>query len=438
MQPRRPPSTLGGMPHPTNDARRLMHGDVNVDTRWVLRVYAAVTIVVGISMTTTGIRGIDGVPLAHESLIWMIGMAVVAAGCAASGLALNDDPVSRRRALVRFAIGHLLLGLIVWMQWAVYWGKQGLPLPAALAPLAAGIILLTTAMSAWLREPDGAESGTTRRIRSAYDEHIRQIARREERARLARDLHDAVKQQLFVIQTAAATAQARFDADAPGARGALADVRTAARDATTEMEALLDELQAAPMENTGLVEALKKQCEALAMRTGAAVNFQPDALPTPGAIPPGAHEAMYRVAQEALANVARHARADRVDVSLHTTATEVELRVTDNGSGFDTSTRRRGMGIANMDTRAAEIGGRVLIVAGSTGTEVVLSVPVANAAARVAWRTATILGLALLNLGVFCALMGERPPLLLLLLLPFGAWGTSVLIEACRKRSNCL
>ena len=427
------------MQGPTTTIRRLLHGDVkgNVDSGWILRAYAAVTIVGGVGITTTGIRGVEGRPLAHESLIWIIGMAVVAAGCAASGLALNEDPIGRRRSLVRFGIGHLVLGVMVWMQWGVYWGKQGLPLPVALVPLAAGLILLTTAMSAWLGEPDGAESRTPR-LRSAYDEHIRQIARREERARLARDLHDAVKQQLFVIQTAAATAQARFDADAPGARDALADVRTAARDATTEMEALLDELQAAPMENTGLVEALKKQCEALAMRTGAAVNFQPDALPTPGAIPPGAHEAMYRVAQEALANVARHARADRVDVSLHTTATEVELRVTDNGSGFDTSTRRRGMGIANMDTRAAEIGGRVLIVAGSTGTEVVLSVPVANAAARVAWRTATILGLALLNLGVFCALMGERPPLLLLLLLPFSAWATSFLIEACRRRSNCL
>lgn len=412
-----------------------MHGNVPVDTRWVLHVYAAVTIVLGVSMTSTGIRGTDRLPLAHESLIWIMGMAIAAAGCAASGLALNEDPVGRRRSLVRFAVGHLLLGLIVWMQWGVYWSGQRLPLPVALAPLAAGLILLTTAMLA-PHEAGGAESRTPRRIRSAYDEHIRQIARREERARLARDLHDAVKQQLFVIQTAAATAQARFDADAAGAREALAHVRTAAREATTEMEALLDELQAAPMENTGLIEALKKQCEALAMRTGATVSFQPGTQPAPGSLPPGAHETIYRVAQEALANVARHARATRVDVALHATATHVELRVTDNGSGFDASKGSSGMGIANMHTRAAEIGGRVSIGSGSAGTEAVLTVPVTRASVRAAWGTVAVLGLFSLNYLVFYLVLGDRPGPLLVMLVPFGAWGIWYLVAAARKRSS--
>jgi signal transduction histidine kinase len=101
------------------------------------------------------------------------------------------------------------------------------------------------------------------------------------------------------------------------------------------MEALLDELQAAPMEMLGLVEALKKQCEALALRTGADVRFRPGTLPLVGTLSPGAHEVIYRVAQEALANVGRHARASRVTVSLHASATHFELRITDNGSGFE-------------------------------------------------------------------------------------------------------
>jgi signal transduction histidine kinase len=375
-------------------------------------------------------------PQQYASLIWIAGMVLVAAGNAASALALNDDPVGRRRSLVRFAIGHFPLGLMLWMQWAIYWADVGLPLAVALAPLAAGVLLITTVLPSLLREKNDPELQTVRRVRSTYDEHIRQVARREERARLARDLHDAVKQQLFVIQTAAATAQARFDADFAGAREALVHVRTAAREATTEMEALLDELQAAPMENTGLVEALKKQCEALALRTGADVSFHPGALPPTGTLPPGAHDAIYRVAQEALANVARHARARRVAVSLNATPSEVELRVSDDGSGFDRDAPRRGMGMSNMEARAAEFNGRLSIAAGSSGTDVVLVVPLTNALTRPEWFPLALFGLLALNYLVFYGLRGwsrdQRTSTWIVLL--FGAWAVWSFVSARRAR----
>ena len=151
-------------------------------------------------------------------------------------------------------------------------------------------------------EPRGA-------LRSQYAEQIRRAARQEERARLARDLHDAVKQQLFVIQTAAATVQARFENDPVGARQSVDHIRTAAREAVVEMQALIEQLQAAPLENVGLAEALKKQCEALGFRTGARIDLAVGELPRSDALPPGAHEAIFRTAQEALANIGRHARA---------------------------------------------------------------------------------------------------------------------------------
>jgi signal transduction histidine kinase len=377
-----------------------------IDTRTVLVLYAAVAVVAGLSVTGTGVRGIPGMPQQYASIIWITGMAIVAAGCAAAGLALNEEPVARRLSVFYFATGHVLLGLMVWMQWGVYWEGQGLPLPVALAPLAAGIVLFLAAIP--VSAPGAGEPSVARRIRSSYDEHIQQIARREERARLARDLHDAVKQQLFVIQTAAATAQARFDDDPPGAREALTHVRSAAREATTEMEALLDELQAAPMENTGLIEALKKQCDALALRTGADVRFDPGQLPVRG-LRPGAHDAIYRVAQEALANVARHARATRVTVVPRTDLRQFELRIADNGQGLDATTRKKGMGISNMETRAAEIGGRVSVTSGSSGTEVVLSVPLADPAVRRAWSTAAVWALVVLSYVVFYAVRARVP-----------------------------
>ena len=391
-----------------------------IDTRTVLFVYAAVAVVTGLTVTGTGVRGIPGMPLQHASIIWISGMAIFAAGCAAAGLSLNEDPVLRRYSLFYFATGHLLLGLIVWMQWGVYWGEQGLPQLVALLPLAAGIVLLLTAIPA---PAPGDHESSGARPRSAYDEHIRQIARREERARLARDLHDAVKQQLFVIQTAAATAQARLEDDLPGTREALTQVRSAAREATTEMEALLDELQATPMENTGLIEALKKQCEALALRTGADVRFEPGTLPAQG-LPPGAHEAIYRVAQEALANVARHARATRVTVSAHKDPGRFELHINDNGQGFDGMARRSGMGISNMETRAAEIGGRVAITSGSSGTEVLLSVPLRDPAVRAAWRSAAVFGLYMLSYLVFYSVRDRAPEqgVLLFAALSGGIW----------------
>lgn len=410
-----------------------------IDTRLTLHTYAAIAVVTGLSIAGTGCRGLPGIPLAKASLIYLAGMVVAAAGCAASGLALNDDPVGRRRSLVRFAVGHLLVGVMVLWQFPIYWGDQGLPLAVALAPLAVGALLLTTVLPSLFHEAQDAEPQSVPRVRSTYDEHIRQIARREERARLARDLHDAVKQQLFVIQTAAATAQARFDADAAGAREALLHVRTAAREATTEMEALLDELQAAPMENTGLVEALKKQCEALALRTGADVSFQPGALPPPGTLPPGAHDAIYRVAQEALANVARHARARRVTVSLNASQRNVELRVSDDGGGFDRGAQRSGMGMSNMESRAAEFNGRLSIAAGSSGTEVVLVVPLTNLVTRwVDHPQLVLLGLLVLNYAVFYGLRGWSPdqPTSTVVLWLFGVWAVWSFLSARRARKG--
>ena len=407
-----------------------------IDTRIVLRVYGAIALVVGMTITGTGVRGIPGTTLMESSIIWIAGAVIAAFGASAWGLALNDDPVTRKQSIRWFAVGHVQVGIFVWNHWM---RLGGFPLPVALAPLSVGLALMVLSIRG--RLPGGENPGSTAalRIRSTYDEHIRQIARREERARLARDLHDAVKQQLFVIQTAAATAQTRFDDDAEGAREAVTQVRTAAREATTEMEALLDELQAAPMENTGLIEALKKQCEALALRTGAEVSFEPGMLPPAGSLRPGTHDTIYRVAQEALANVARHARATRVVVSMQSSATRLVLRVSDNGAGVDAGLPQKGMGITNMRERAAEVGGHLLIRPGSPGTEVVLSVPSTHPVVRQAWYVAGIVGLFALSTTVFYAVRGPSPDqrrMPVWLGIFFAAWVSSWLASLYRTASK--
>ena len=377
-----------------------------INTQAVLRIYGAMALAVGLTITGTGVRGIPGTTPMESSIIWIAGAVIAAFGAASWGLALNDEPVTRTQSIRWFAVGHVQVGLFVWMHWAKF---GGFPLGVALTPLSAGLVFMALSVRGRPPGSEGESSTTAPRLRSTYDEHIRQIARREERARLARDLHDAVKQQLFVIQTAAATAQTRFDDDREGARAAVTQVRTAAREATTEMEALLEELQAAPMENTGLVEALKKQCEALALRTGAEVSFDPGTLPPAGSLRPGTHEAIYRVAQEALANVARHARASRVVVSMQSPATRLVLRVADDGAGIDAGPARKGMGLNNMRDRAAEVGGDLLVRPGSPGTEVILSVPSIHPRLRQAWYVAGIAALFTLSTTVFYAVRGPSP-----------------------------
>ena len=228
------------------------------------------------------------------------------------------------------------------------------------------------------------------------EQQIREAAAQEERNRLARELHDAVKQQIFAIQTSAATAEARFAPDPGGARLAIAQVRQSAREATSEMEAMLEQLRAAPLGNTGLVEAIRKQCEALAFRTGANVDVQVGTLPPDEAFPQGTHLAVYRVVQEALANIGRHARARHIRVSVERMPRHVELRIEDDGIGFGNHPPPAGMGIHNMRARAAEIGAEIEIgAAAGVGTRVTLSVPYETPATR-DYRSRHSLKLALL------------------------------------------
>jgi signal transduction histidine kinase len=219
--------------------------------------------------------------------------------------------------------------------------------------------------------PGGAEQ-----LRSRYEQQIREAGAQTERNRLARELHDSIKQQIFVIQTAAATAQTRFETDRTGAESALDQIRSSAREAMTEMEAMMDQLRAVPLDNAGLVDALKKQCEALGHRTGAHVEFTLGELPPNETLAPGSHQAILRVAQESLANIARHARASNVTVSLHALNDRLTLRVHDDGTGFDPFQSRRGMRITNMRERAEEFGGQFdLTSSQGNGTTVTLTLP---------------------------------------------------------------
>jgi signal transduction histidine kinase len=219
-------------------------------------------------------------------------------------------------------------------------------------------------------------------------------------------LHDSIKQQIFTVNVSAAAAQARWESDPAGARAALQDVRTSAHEAMVEMKAMLQHLRPAPLETVGLVEALRKQCEALQYRTGAQVTTGFADLPENDRLPIGTQEAVFRIAQEALANIARHARAQNVQVRLQADAENESmwLKIHDDGQGFNTTAVDEGMGMANIRARAREIDGRLdLLSVPGEGTSLAIRIPLLATAEQVAhkqlWQGA-------LNAFIFVTIMG--------------------------------
>ncbi|MDX1992743.1 MAG: sensor histidine kinase [bacterium] len=221
------------------------------------------------------------------------------------------------------------------------------------------------------------ERADLKTMRGHLVEQITAAAAQEERNRLARDLHDSIKQQVFSMSISAAAAYAHLDSNPQATRAALQDVKQSAQEAMVEMRALLQQLSPAPLEKSGLVQALREQSEALAYRTGAAVETHFGALPGDDQLPPGTQETLFRIAQEALSNIARHARARTVRLTLETDEhRRLTLRIVDDGQGFDPQQAGGGMGLNNIRTRAAGISAQVDIhTEVGAGTDLTITVP---------------------------------------------------------------
>lgn len=170
----------------------------------------------------------------------------------------------------------------------------------------------------------------------------------EELNRIARDLHDSIKQQIFSISVSAAAARAHMHSNSEETQEAVADIQQSVKEAQIEMQALLQQLRSSPLENTNLRAALETQAQALGYRTGAQVYVNIGPMPGADQLPPGAQEAIFRLVQEAFANIARHARAETVWLTLtrHTCQFQIEIR--DDGQGFNPQTVQRGMGLHNL------------------------------------------------------------------------------------------
>lgn len=190
------------------------------------------------------------------------------------------------------------------------------------------------------------------------------LAVSEERNRLARDLHDSVTQELFSMTMIAGALPLLMDRKPDAAKERLQRLHDLARGALAEMRALLFALRPASLEDEGLVSALRKHAAAFEHREGVRVNVECD---TEDRMPHPVEEALYRVMQEALNNVAKHARATAVDIHLVCEGDRVRLEIADDGCGLAvTALSGGGLGLRGMRERVSMLGG-VLTVSSEPG-----------------------------------------------------------------------
>jgi signal transduction histidine kinase/streptogramin lyase len=183
----------------------------------------------------------------------------------------------------------------------------------------------------------------------------------EERTRLARELHDAVTQTLFSASLLAEALPTSWDNDPVEGRQLLGEIRQLSRGALAEMRTLLHELRPTTIAETALNELLRQLAEAVTGREGIPVNVVVDYRCD---LPPDVHVALYRIAQESLNNIVKHARANEVSIQLKCTtdmdssltARRVSLTIKDNGRGFDMERiPSDGMGLGIMRERADSV-----------------------------------------------------------------------------------
>ena len=246
-------------------------------------------------------------------------------------------------------------------------------------------------MTAFVRDPSADEIGRLGRRLNQMAEQLQNLlqtrealATVEERNRIARDLHDSVKQQVFATAMQVGAARSLLESDPEAAASHLAQAEALVRQAQLELSGLIAELRPAALDDRGLGPALAGYARSWSQQTGI-----PAEIAVRGArrLPLPVEQSLFRVAQEALANVARHSGAAAVEVRLRYGEEAVTLVVADDGVGFDTSADGAAgpmaeFGLRSMRERMEGLGGTLTIEsAPGRGTRLEAVAPVAPGSA---------------------------------------------------------
>jgi PAS domain S-box-containing protein len=227
----------------------------------------------------------------------------------------------------------------------------------------------------------GRDMSERERLERDLRRQAAELASSAERAHLARELHDSVTQALFAMTLVSRSIELLLDRDPEAALARFAELRELQREALAEMRSLIFELRPGSIEKDGLVQALRTHVTSVEGRVGLPILLEADLEDE--RLPLDIEEALFRIAQEALHNVVRHAAARQARVKLTREEDAVRMVVEDDGCGFDPGAIPDGhLGIAGMRARADRLGGSCAFERRRTGgTRLIVEVPIAGHAA---------------------------------------------------------
>jgi PAS domain S-box-containing protein len=203
----------------------------------------------------------------------------------------------------------------------------------------------------------------------------------EERAHVARELHDNTNQRLALLALRLAEVKRSLSDEAPALSDRLDASMQLVDEIAVDLHRLSRRLHPSQLEYIGLTRALANLCDEYARQSGMAIDFVPDKVPE--ALPPEVVICLYRVAQEAIRNAVKHSGAEHVQIDLSVDGETVRLSVQDSGRGFVTSSVEAGLGLGlvSMAERIGSIGGQWSVRSEiDGGTRIEASVPLPKAA----------------------------------------------------------
>jgi len=204
-------------------------------------------------------------------------------------------------------------------------------------------------------------------------EQTKDLAVMEERNRLARDLHDSAKQKAFAALAQLGTARGILNGHENSVKIHLSEAENLVSDVIQELTFLVQEIYPIALQEKGLTTTLREYIFEWENRNDVTAQF---VARNERRLSLEVEQAIYRVTQEALANIARHSSSTRVDLSLVYNDESIQLSVADNGRGFDTNTKSHGMGLRSIRERVSSVNGTVQIQsAPGHGTRLLVQVP---------------------------------------------------------------
>jgi ligand-binding sensor domain-containing protein/signal transduction histidine kinase len=207
-------------------------------------------------------------------------------------------------------------------------------------------------------------------------EQTKDLAVMEERNRLARDLHDSAKQKAFAALAQLGTARGILNGNGSSVALHLNEAENLVSDVIQELTFLVQEIYPIALQEKGLPTILREYAFEWENRNEIKLNL---VMQNERRLPLGIEQAIYRITQESLANVARHSKAGRVDISLMYNDDSVQLSLSDDGCGFDLNLKGHGLGLRSIRERVSSVHGTVQFQsAPGAGTKIMVQVPTKN------------------------------------------------------------